>query len=170
MKNYKNIQPEIKITMIYLVIGFLWILFSGNIVYGISAESEVIVTLERYKGWFFILITGVLLFLLIKRESNKQNSLMQQLTESKERLMDKSKALQSQNERLEEFAFITSHNLRKPLANILGLIQLFNKNNSTDAENKLVIEKISEMADELDSLVRQSNTFLETKPEGQDEQ
>jgi signal transduction histidine kinase len=170
MKNYKNRQPEIKITLIYFVLGFVWILFSGNMVYNLSEQSEVIVTLERYKGWFFILITGVLLFLLIKRESNKQNSLMQQLTESKERLMDKSKALQSQNERLEEFAFITSHNLRKPLANILGLIQLFNKNNSTDAENKLVIEKISEMADELDSLVRQSNTFLETKPEGQDEQ
>jgi signal transduction histidine kinase len=103
-------------------LGFLWILFSGNLVYGISADSEVIVTLERYKGWFFILITGVLLFLLIKRESVISKIILcSNLTESKERSDGyKSKILQSQNERLEEFAFITSHNLRKPLANISG--------------------------------------------------
>lgn len=163
MKNYKKIQPEIKITIIYLVVGFLWILYSGNLVYGISADSAVIVTLELYKGWFFILVTGILLFLLIRRESTRQNSLMKQLTESKEKLLDKSKTLQNQNEKLKEFAFITSHNLRKPLANILGLIQLFNQAKPADADNKLVIEKISEMADELDNLVRHSNTFLETK-------
>lgn len=167
MKNYKKIQPEIKITIIYLVIGFLWILFSGKLVYGLSADSEVLFTLERYKGWFFILVTGVLLFLLIRKESNKHNSLLQQLTESKEMLLDKSKTMQSQNEKLKEFAFITSHNLRKPIANILGLIQLFNKEKPADAENKFVIEKISEMAYDLDNVVRKSNTFLETKSDGQ---
>lgn len=170
MKFYKKIQPEIKITIIYLVIGFLWILFSGKLVYSLSIDPEVIVTLERFKGWFFILVTGILLFLLIRRESNKQNLLIQQLTDSEERLIEKSEVLQNQNEQLKEYAFITSHNLRKPLANILGLVQLFDKQKVTDPDSNLAIEKISEMADELDDLVRKADSFLKTNTGRSNEQ
>lgn len=169
MTNYKNIQPEIRITIIYLVIGFMWILFSGNIVYGFTAESEVIVTLERFKGWFFVIVTGGLLFLLIRRESRKQNNLLGQLSNSREDLLNKSKLLEKQNKQLNEFAFITSHNLRKPLANILGLIQLIDNEKNFDSENKSVIEKISEQAEELDTLVRKSGTFLKTDTVGENE-
>lgn len=170
MKIYKKIQPEIKITIIYLVIGFLWILFSGNIVYSISENSEVIVALEKFKGWFFVLVTGVLLFLLIRRESNKQNKLVRQLAESEESLLEKSNVLQVQNEQLKEYAFITSHNLRKPLANILGLVQLFNKEKLSDPDSILAIDKISDMAIELDELLRKADTFLKTNIEGNNEQ
>lgn len=169
MTNYKNIQPEIRITIIYLVIGFMWILFSGNIVYGFTAESEVIVTLERFKGWFFVIVTGGLLFLLIRRESRKQNNLLGQLSNSREDLLNKSKLLEKQNKQLNEFAFIYSHNLRKPLANILGLIQLIDNEKNFDSENKSVIEKISEQAEELDTLVRKSGTFLKTDTVGENE-
>jgi signal transduction histidine kinase len=169
MKNYKKIQPEIKITIIYLVIGFLWILFSGNLVYGISADSDVIVTLERFKGWFFVLVTAILLFMLVRRESNTQILLIRQLAESEERLLEKSKVLLNQNEQLKEYAFITSHNIRKPLANILGLVQLFDKEKVKDPDNILALEKISEMADELDELVRKADSFLKTNIGGNNE-
>ncbi len=169
MKNYKKIQPEIKITIIYLVIGFLWILFSGNIVYSISTNSEIIVTLEKFKGWFFVLVTGFLLFLLIRRESNKQNRLVKQLAESEKSLIEQSRILQCQNKQLKEYAFITSHNLRKPLANILGLVQLFDKEKVNDPDSNLAINKISEMADELDELLRKADTFLKTNVEGSNE-
>lgn len=170
MKIYKIIQPEIKITIIYLVIGFLWILFSGNIVYSISADSEVLVNLEKFKGWFFVLVTGILLFILIRRESNKQNQLVRQLAQSEENLLEKSNVLQIQNEQLKEYAFITSHNLRKPLANILGLVQLFNKEKVSDPDSNLAIDKISDMAVELDELLRKADTFLKTNIEGNNEQ
>lgn len=160
MKNYKKIQPEIKITIIYLAMGFVWILFSGNIVFALSADPEDIVLLERIKGWFFIIVTGVLLFMLIRRESDKQNQLMKQLSESKESLLEKSTKLENQNSRLKEFAFITSHNIRKPLANILGLVQLYDLKNQPDAENTSIIKNISEQADELDGIVRDSAKYL----------
>lgn len=160
MKNYKKVQPEIKITILYLIFGFMWILFSGNLVYSVSFELEEIVTLERYKGWVFIFVTSVLLFMLIKKESTKQNILLQQLSESQEMLIERGKLLKDQNEQLKGFAFITSHNLRRPLANILGLVQLFNKEKSPDQENKLVIENISLMATELDQHIRESNNYL----------
>ncbi|MFO7525063.1 MAG: hypothetical protein R6W68_06380 [Ignavibacteriaceae bacterium] len=170
MKNYKKSQPEIKITLIYFVLGFLWILFSGKMAYNLSEQSEVIVTLERYKGWFFILVTGILLYLLIKRESDKQNNLLKQLSGSREDLLNKSKILQQQNKQLREVAFITSHNLRRPVANILGLIQLIDIEKNINEENKSTLVKISEQAEELDHLIRVSNSFLETNDEGKDEQ
>jgi signal transduction histidine kinase len=169
MQSYKKIQPEIKITIIYFLLGFLWILFSGNLVYGISTDSEAIVDLERYKGWFFVLVTGTLLFLLIRRESKKQNKLMKQLSESREEIIEKSAILQNQNKQLKEYAFITSHNLRKPIANILGLIQIFDKNTEMDPDNKMAIENISEMASELDDLVRKSNAFIDFDPKASNE-
>jgi len=160
MKNYKKIQPEFKITIIYLVVGFIWILFSGNLVYSLFAAPEDIVLLERFKGWFFIIITGVLLFMLIRRESGKQNILLKQLSESKESLLEKSVKLENQNSRLKEFAFITSHNLRKPLANILGLIQLNDLNKEAGSDNINILKNISEQAEELDGIIREASSYL----------
>lgn len=162
MKNFRKIQPEFKITIIYLVVGFIWILFSGNFVYTFVTLSEDIVLLERYKGWFFIVITALLLYLLIKRESNKQNILLSQLSESKESLLNKSTKLERQNEQLKEYAFLNSHTIRKPLANILGLIQLYDYSKESHEENIHIISKIAEQAEELDNTVRESGKFLTT--------
>lgn len=162
MKNFRKIQPEFKITIIYLVVGFIWILFSGNFVYTFVTSSEDIVLLERYKGWFFIVITALLLYLLIKRESNKQNILLSQLSESKESLLNKSTKLERQNEQLKEYAFLNSHTIRKPLANILGLIQLYDYSKESHEENIHIISKIAEQAEALDNTVRESGKFLTT--------
>ena len=61
-------------------------------------------------------------------------------------------------ERLAHYAFMNSHNLRRPLANILGLVSLFN---SEDAEfDQKIIEKIRVSAFELDKIVHAMNDLL----------
>ncbi len=63
----------------------------------------------------------------------------------------------SQNERLKEIAWIESHKVRKPVATILGLAQLFNKDTPEDPTNEEILKGIIECAVELDMIIEEIN-------------
>ncbi len=65
--------------------------------------------------------------------------------------------------RLREFAFLTSHNLRRPLANILGLIELFGTYEEYDIpeEIQVIINNLLISARELDTVIWTMNQSLE---------
>jgi len=67
----KNISPAFIIAFTYFIISFIWILFSDKILYNLSLDKEVINTLQTLKGWFFITITSLLLYFLMKIALNK---------------------------------------------------------------------------------------------------
>ncbi|WP_291779525.1 PAS domain-containing protein [Cecembia sp.] len=50
--------------------------------------------------------------------------------------------LKSQNEELQRFAYITSHNLRAPIVNITSLLELYDENQPDNPENKEVIDNL----------------------------
>jgi len=63
------IKPYQKITFIYFIVGAMWIFFSDRILTSLAGEStEILITFQTYKGWFFILLTSLLLFLLIRKD------------------------------------------------------------------------------------------------------
>lgn len=63
--------------------------------------------------------------------------------------------IEQQNTTLREIAFIESHKVRGPLANILGLQELYNYENPGDPSNKEIMEGISKMAYKLDLIIRE---------------
>ncbi len=73
------------------------------------------------------------------------------------------------NQDLQQFSFITSHNLRAPVANLISLLSLFDKENPAEEFNKLLIDKFEEATKQLNStlndlinvLVIKSNTNVE---------
>jgi hypothetical protein len=67
MGNYK-VKPYQKITIIYFTIGALWIFFSDRILISLASSTEILTTLQTYKGWFFVSFTSVLLFFLVKKD------------------------------------------------------------------------------------------------------
>jgi PAS domain S-box-containing protein len=71
------------------------------------------------------------------------------ITESKKAEEDRELLLKN----LTKFAFMTAHNLRGPLARILGLVSLMNLEDPTDPINKTVIEKLNISAQELDAVI-----------------
>jgi signal transduction histidine kinase len=74
----------------------------------------------------------------------------------------RTKDLLEYTQQLEQFAFITSHNLRSPIARIMGLGNLLAiSNNSNDA--KLIQEKLISSAHELDQVVKDLNMLLEVR-------
>ncbi len=72
--------------------------------------------------------------------------------------------LLQRNRDLEQFAFIVSHNLRSPVANILGLNMLL-KESLPEEEKQGILEKINISAQRLDEVVQDLNTILQIRRE-----
>jgi signal transduction histidine kinase len=70
--------------------------------------------------------------------------------------------LTRQNLQLEQFAFMTAHNLRGPVARLLGLTDLFNKLPQPEL-GKEIIEKIQFVATEFDTTLNDISTILEVR-------
>jgi signal transduction histidine kinase len=71
--------------------------------------------------------------------------------------------LTRQNLQLEQFAFMTSHNLRSPVARLLGLTQLFNTKDIADPLNLQLIELIKLTSNHFDVTMRDLASILEIK-------
>jgi len=66
--------------------------------------------------------------------------------------------IEKQNQRLLDIAWAQSHQARVPLANILGLVQLFE---AVGPENQLILEKLRLAASELDKVIREITTHAD---------
>jgi len=68
-----NLAVALRITIIYAILGSLWIAFSDNLLITIFNPDTIpeYALLQTYKGWFFILLTSAVLILLIMRNSKK---------------------------------------------------------------------------------------------------
>lgn len=96
----------------------------------------------------------------------KQNAEIRQRNENLKQEVDKrTKELVEYNQQLEQFAFISAHNLRAPVARILGLGHLLDllPLDADAKERKLVYDKMVQAAGDLDRVVSDLNTILEIK-------
>ncbi|MBI1794870.1 MAG: PAS domain S-box protein [Chloroflexi bacterium] len=60
--------------ILYALIGGVWVLASHRVVNAVVKDPLQMVTVQIYKDWFFILATGLLLFLYITRENKKHKA------------------------------------------------------------------------------------------------
>ena len=65
-----------------------------------------------------------------------------------------------QNKRLKEFAFITSHKIRQPLANILGLIELVKSDSHSGQDVTITLETLRMLTSQLDGVVNEMGQAL----------
>ena len=68
--------------------------------------------------------------------------------------------LEFKNSELKQFAYMVSHNLRAPIARILGLASIFAQDSN---ETGYILDKITEAAVDLDDVVRDLNTVLSAR-------
>jgi PAS domain S-box-containing protein len=81
-----------------------------------------------------------------------------QITQQLEQLIDTTK---SQNNRLIEYTHITSHNLRSPVARLMGLCALL----TSDPSNQQYLNMVTQSANDLDSMIRLLNDLLDIENE-----
>jgi signal transduction histidine kinase len=70
--------------------------------------------------------------------------------------------IEKQNEVLKDIAYIQSHEIRRPVANIMGLLNIFNYDDLHDPFNKEVMDKLHISITQLDEMIHQivDKTYL----------
>ena len=86
-RNSNPMQQALKITYIYILIGSLWILLSDKLVGLLIRNPETIILIGIVKGWFYVITSSVIIFLLIFTE-------MRKVTDSKNKIKEMNKRLQ----------------------------------------------------------------------------
>lgn len=95
-------------------------------------------------------------------EGNELHGIVQDISDRVESEKEKSnliETLKGQNKDLEEFAFIISHNLRSPLANMMGLTKIFDKSSVT-SDNLEILNLIEQSTVNLDQIIKDLNQTL----------
>lgn len=69
--------------------------------------------------------------------------------------------LLAQNRDLEEFGYVTSHKLRAPIANILGIMKVFNCDDPADELNLKLLDYLTVAAENLDNIIKDLTQILD---------
>ena len=74
------------------------------------------------------------------------------------------RAILDQNERLRNIASLSSHELRRPVATMLGLLNIFDRNNFFNPENREIMEHLLNVGTEIDDVIREivQHTYTRT--------
>ena len=77
-------NPALKVALLYIVFGVIWILFSDMIVDWMFVEKDLVAHAQTYKGWAFVIFSGILFYFLIYREFSEKNKTQLELVKQKD--------------------------------------------------------------------------------------
>lgn len=77
-------NPALKVALLYIVFGVIWILFSDMIVDWMFVEKHLVAHAQTYKGWAFVIFSGILFYFLIYREFSEKNKTQLELVKQKD--------------------------------------------------------------------------------------
>jgi signal transduction histidine kinase len=169
------------------IIGFITVIFFINfnvdehVPAHLMMQQNDILIASLLIGLLFLILTLTYIFekqqtdLIIQIEkSNKQLQEAQHIIEQQNQqllkknegleieIADRTKELVDYNQQLEQFAFIASHNLRAPIARIMGLGNILKSSNDPE-DARFIKQNLIEAAIELDEIVKDINTILDIR-------
>ena len=130
---------EYRIIAGYIIAGCLWIVFSDKILDYFVRDPDVLTRIQTYKGWFYVLITAILFYSLLKSHLVKLRNAEQKAINS-----DRLKTAFLQN---------ISHEIRTPMNSIVGFSELLKDKNTTESEKTQYLAMIGKSSDQLLSIV-----------------
>ena len=89
LEEKKKVKPDaeaFRIILLYLFIGGLWILLSDTILAYLVSSDEVFKQIQLYKGWFYVIITGLIFFVIIRKTLKLYKKSIEKVTEGYEKL------------------------------------------------------------------------------------
>jgi len=135
------------VALIYLAIGILWIFLTDRALVWLDFPSSSILQLQTTKGWLFILISAVMIYVLLRRYERNALASTQTLLQTQEqvgrmnveleqRVAARTLQLETANRELEAFAYAVSHDLRAPLRSMSGFSQIVYENTPPELDQK----------------------------------
>ena len=94
-----TLEP-VKICLIYLVFGILWIIFSDSFFLSLPLPEADIILISQIKGTLFILVTTILLYLLIQSFTRRMQAKNEDLEHSNKLIRDREEQLRIRNEEI----------------------------------------------------------------------
>lgn len=85
------------------------------------------------------------------------------MIESEKKLKQVNDQLTSRNEELKQFAHMASHNLRAPVSNMMGLIDIYNLEQESSEHNKLVMESLRTTTNNLNNTLEDMHLVLKVR-------
>ena len=85
-KQFSIKKIPVKVVGIYLAAGSLWIAFSDQLLAMIVSDPDTYIRLQTFKGWFYVLLTGLLLYVLIRGNLQKLHEYQRKLVRNYEEL------------------------------------------------------------------------------------
>ncbi|CAM4086515.1 PAS domain-containing sensor histidine kinase [Gillisia hiemivivida] len=102
---------------------------------------------------------------LILRDVTERKLTENNLLKLNKELKNYTKELFAANEGLEQFSYIVSHNLRAPIANIIGVADLLEKSNQPEEIRKQLLKEIFNNIGRLDNVMQDLNETLKLNAE-----
>jgi signal transduction histidine kinase len=133
---------DLKIALLYILIGALWIAFSDNVVNTLFSDPRKVLSISVYKGWAFVFFTGILLYWMLHNDLKRKNKILNELKESKLKA--------EESDRLKT-AFLKnmSHYLRTPMNSILGFVDVLKQRNIDENKRERFLSIINEQSNHL---------------------
>ena len=122
-------QISLRIALTYMLVGALWILLSDKILGLLAADNAVITRISMIKGWVYVLISGILIFVIVSYSLKRVK-----IAEGK--LYDSCQNLSEANMELEHLAY---HDQITGVRNKISLIKRINELVSSDDSMKIAI-------------------------------
>ena len=79
-----HVQPAVRISLLFALFGGAWILLSDKLLGSIIADIPTITVIEIYKGWLFVAVSAILIYVLLQNELKAREIVKEELSESKE--------------------------------------------------------------------------------------
>lgn len=130
---------------------------SSELTYNIQDNTNTVVASNRNLILLcgMVLISVFMFYIIVRRNAAE---LINYQTKQDELIRE----LNFQNRQLDDFAGITSHNLRSPVSNITALISLLNDNSNMD-EYKLIFDKLKKVSVHLNETLKDLTEVLQIK-------
>jgi len=145
-KRLKKLSFSTRFTFLYITISCVWILASDRLVLLLVSDPNTESTISTFKGWGFVVVTGLLVYFLIEKETKKRKLIEKEL-EFQAKKAKESEELKTQ------FLANMSHEIRTPLNGIIGFSQLLKNTNLTKEQRQQYIEIVDYSSDQLLMLI-----------------